>query len=445
MTEKRTLLLLCMIAGMMLLTACGNTELILPGTGVAQAQTNVDDTTLGTNSIEVTEEAAAPTSTPLPGAIGPYEYGENINPLTGLPVDDPSRLNYRPVIVKVSNFPGLVRPQAGIGWADLVFEHYIQAEATRFSALFYGLAPERVGSIRSARLIDYELAPMYDGILAFSGASIGVEKRIYGSETVAAQLCQFREDQEQCYAEADVIGPAGYIPPSEFVNRAYKGVLYGTPYYWRDESLPIPHNMFTNIGALQDLARRDELQQLIADGVLPADATVEQVPRPDLRGMAFHPDVPGGASEVANVLEVRYRTTLVRWEYNLESGRYLRWADGQQHLDANTGHQISAANVVVVYAGHFLTDIIEDRSGDTIYWSKQITVWPEGDAIILRDGLRYDVRWLRPTRPDLMTFQTKDGETFYLKPGNTWFQLVRTPDQMNPENEWVRTESPEEG
>jgi len=62
----------------------------------------------------------------------------------------------------------------------------------------------------------------------------------------------------------------------------------------------------------------------------------------------------------------------------------------------------------------------------------------------VRDGLRYEVRWIRLTRPDLMSFQTTDGEIFYLKPGNTWFQVVRTPDQMDPEREWVRTESPEE-
>ncbi|MEO1645813.1 MAG: DUF3048 C-terminal domain-containing protein, partial [Chloroflexota bacterium] len=106
----------------------------------------------------------------------------------------------------------------------------------------------------------------------------------------------------------------------------------------------------------------------------------------------------------------------------------------------NTDEQVSAANVVIVYAGHYLTDIVESGYGDNIHWSQQITVWPEGEAIILRDGVRYEGRWLRPTRPELMTFVTNEGETIYLAPGNTWVQLVQLPEQMNPDNEWVIVE-----
>ena len=129
----------------------------------------------------------------------------------------------RPIDVKISNAPPLVRPQAGIGAADIVFEHYAEGGLTRFSAIFYSQAPERVGSIRSARLIDYELVPMYQAMLAYSGASIGVEDK---------------------------------INTSDFADRLFKGVLYGYPYYWRDENIDVPHNMFTNLAALWDLATR---------------------------------------------------------------------------------------------------------------------------------------------------------------------------------------------
>lgn len=71
-----------------------------------------------------------------------------------------------------------------------------------------------MGSIRSARLIDLELVPMFGGLLAFSGASIGVEDR---------------------------------LNTSDFAGRLYKGVLYGLPYYWRDEEIEVPHNMFADL------------------------------------------------------------------------------------------------------------------------------------------------------------------------------------------------------
>lgn len=326
----------------------------------------------------------------IPGALGPVHFPLDVNPLTGETMDDPSVLQRRPIVAKISNGPPLVRPQSGIGQADLVFEHYTEGGITRLSAVFYGQAPRRIGSIRSARLIDYELVEMYKGLLAFSGASIGVEERLNGSE---------------------------------FGNRLYKGVLYGQPYYWRDESIEVPHNMFTNAAALWDLAVERGHDQ-----------------RPLLRGMAFHPEVPAGSTGTVNRIDVRYRATRVFWDYDADSGRYLRTADGKPHFDSILNEQISAANVVIIYAGHYLTDIVESVWQDSVSYSAQITVWPEGRAELFRDGQHYSGQWVRSTRPDLLGLRTDAGELLYLKPGNTWFQLVRPPEQMNPDEEWVEWE-----
>lgn len=378
----------------------------------------------------ISAQDSLPTTTPEPspsptpeGAIGPVDYPANINRLTGETVDDPAVLARRPVVVKVSNSPALVRPQSGIGQADLAFEHYTEAGITRFSGIFYGNAPERVGSIRSARLIDYELVPMYDALLAFAGASIGVDKRIYGSEAVIANLCAQRTDKEQCRAEADIVGPAGFVPPSDFVERAYKGVLFGRPTFFRDEQIPVPHNLFVNLPELWALAESD------GNGG-----------PPDIDGMAFHPQPQGTPDGSGIFAQVRYQTTVAEWYYDPETARYYRSTDGQRHFDAMTEEQISAANVVIVYAGHYLTDIVESEYAGGIHWSAQITVWPRGEAIILRDGVRYEGQWVRASREDLMTFETDGGDIIYLKPGNTWFQLVPLPDQMNPEREWVVVE-----
>ncbi|GAB1422587.1 DUF3048 domain-containing protein [Anaerolineales bacterium] len=370
-------------------------------------------------------ESLRPSITPAPenDAIGPYVYGATINPLTGLEVDVPESLNKAPVIVKVSNSPALVRPQFGIGYADLVFEHYTEVGITRFSAIFLSQLPEQVGPVRSARLIDYELTPMYQAILAFAGASIGIDKRIYGSETIIHNLCSQREDQEQCQLEADIIAPAGMIPPSDFVDRAYKGVNIGRPYFWRDEALEVPHNFFVNTKALQELA--------FSKGI--------RLTEP-LKGLAFLESAPKGAQGPGKYAQIRYLTTLVEWHYFEEDGRYYRSTDGQTHHDAINEEQVSAANVIILFAGHYLTDIIESQWQDTIHWSTQITLWPEGKAILLRDGKRYDGRWVRPSRPDALSFLTNTGEIMYLKPGNSWVQVLPLEEQMNPDYEWVLIE-----
>lgn len=416
----------------LILVACAPTQnaesLARPSRSDLVLVSNIYDSHNQTNESDSTEEALVtttpiPTITPAPvaDAIGPYSFPDNINPLTGLEVDNPEVLNRRPIIVKVSNSPALVRPQSGISQADLVFEHYTEAGATRFSAIFYSQAPTRVGSIRSARLIDYELVPMYQGLLAFSGASIGVDKKIYGSEVIREQLCAPREDKEQCFVEADAHAP-GIVPASEFAERAYKGVLYGLPYYFRDESIAVPHNLFANIQALWDLASRDGFAQ-----------------SPELVGMAFLPGPPPNPTDSGIYAQIRYATELVEWHYEPESKLYYRSSDSKPHFDANTETQVTAANVIVAYSGHYLTDIVESGFGENVYWSVQNTIWPEGDAILFRDGLRYDGKWVRPARSDLMGFRTREGELLYLKPGNTWIQLVPLPEQMNPDTEWVRT------
>ncbi len=311
--------------------------------------------------------------------IGPVDYPPGINPLTGLAAD-PSVLARRPIDVKISNAPPLVRPQAGIGAADIVFEHYAEGGLTRFSAVFYGQTPERVGSIRSARLIDYEVVPMYQGMLAYSGASTGVGEKIAGSD---------------------------------FADRVFEGIRFGYPYYWRDESIDAPHNMFTNLAALWELASEDGINT-----------------PPDLRGMAFDAAVPPDSTGAATHIDVRYRATRAEWLYDPRNGEYLRFSDGLPHYDANTDTQVTADNVVILYARHTLTDIVESEWQGVKSYSIEIELWFEGDAVLCRDGRRYDVRWSRPTRESLISLYTRDGEPMPFKPGNTWFQVFPLPEQQ---------------
>src|SRR5690606_27983510 len=70
--------------------------------------------------------------------VGPDNYPDGVNPLTGLKVEDPELLNRRPVIMKISNHQIDYQPQWGLSKADLIFEYYIGWGANRFAALYYG-------------------------------------------------------------------------------------------------------------------------------------------------------------------------------------------------------------------------------------------------------------------------------------------------------------------
>ncbi|MGD8807900.1 MAG: DUF3048 domain-containing protein, partial [Chloroflexota bacterium] len=298
----------------------------------------------------------------------------DVNPLTGQQVADPAVLQHRPLAIKVAN-TARVRPQAGLNRADLVFEHYSEGGITRFTAVFYTDIPKRVGSVRSARLIDLEIPLMYDAAFGFSGSSHQIKEMIRAS------------------AFFDRI-----ISPD-----------YGHPGFWRtfDARNPSPYmvdSLFTNA---------EDLRAILAE-------RGQDVAPQFHNGMAFHPDPPPGGQPATEV-EIIYTGTGILWQLQPSNGRYARWSDGVRHTDASTGELLSFKNVVVVYAEHVNTEIIEDTGGSP---SIQIRIWGEGPAVIFRDGQRYDGLWRREQPEEMLTFYDQDGNILPLAPGNTWFELV---------------------
>jgi hypothetical protein len=85
-----------------------------------------------------------PQSYSAPASYGPQreDFPAGYNPLSGLPVEDPSLLTYPAMLISVSHFPPAARPQAGLSFAPWVFEFYITEGATRFLAVFHGVFPE---------------------------------------------------------------------------------------------------------------------------------------------------------------------------------------------------------------------------------------------------------------------------------------------------------------
>jgi hypothetical protein len=295
------------------------------------------------------------------------------NPLTGLPAAAPAG---QPLLVKVSNAPPIVRPQAGLAAADVVFEHYAEAGLTRFSAVFLSSFPARVGSVRSARLIDDSLTVMFGARLVFSGASVGVD---------------------------------GVLTNAPYAPALFRAIAFPEPYTWRDEAIDVPHNLFVNAAAIAALG--------------PAG------PLSPLSGWAFDAAAPAGPP--ARVLGIRYATTRADWAYDPASGGYLRFTDGLPHLDANTGAQLRADNVLVVHARHRLSDIVESMWGDVPTYSLQIDLETDGPLLLARDGVWQAGYWVRPPDGGLMRLITPDGRPLALRPGTTWVQVLPLREQMN--------------
>ena len=382
--RSTTLGLLCLAALTALSVAgCGTAT---PAATPTATRTPAPAAPLASSTPEVpkatSESLPTPTVTPAPSATpddsAATPFPPDVNPLTGLRLEDPSPLDRIPVAIKVSNSPE-VRPQSGLGSADLVFEHFAEGGITRYTAVFYGASPEMVGSVRSGRLIDLEVPAMYQAIFGYSGSSAGVKERIRNSDLFPDR-----------------------IAAPDF------GV--GEPYFYRvpQEGKAFEHTLFSDPEVLRELASERGI-----DG------------RPDFGSqMSFSEATPAGGEPVT-YFEVNYLTGTCtgEWEYLPESATWGRSIAGTAHTDALTGRRVTAANILVVFANHVYTDILEDTWGGG-HMSIEVQVWGQGSALLFRDGQMFSGLWQREARDDMLTFYYGDGSSLPLKPGNSWIQLV---------------------
>ena len=172
MKQKTTAIFTVILLLGLLLAACQPAE--IPGLELT-VQSAVDATRTAaptSTPLPTATNTPAPTLTPTPTRIqyGPTGYPENVNPLTGLEVSDPTILNRRPVMVKVANFPRSGRPHSGLSFADIVFDYYTGGGENRFLALFYSQNSPKTGPVRSGRYIDPVLVTMYQGVLTMMSA-----------------------------------------------------------------------------------------------------------------------------------------------------------------------------------------------------------------------------------------------------------------------------------
>jgi hypothetical protein len=316
-------------------------------------------------------------STPETTAVsGPAEFNlsrpPDENPLTGLAVDDQALIHRRPLMVRVGNDVE-ARPQVGLNEADIVYEELVEWWVTRFSAIYLSQDLDTIAPIRSIRLIDLQLAPQYQAGLAHSGGSDPVRWQL--SKTKITDLDEYFNQSLYFYRENE-----GWA-----TRLAFDAVLARE--YLLDEGLE------------RDVGLRGFVfnQKLDVAG-LPEEAV-------------------GDAKEV--IIPYPPQTSEARWVYDEDSGRYLRFTTGEPMEDFD-GNQVSAANVIIYFAEHQETNIVEDVNGAT---SVNIIVNGFGTAWLVRDGKVLKGNWETngQTTPN---FIFNDGRPMPLKRGNTWVEVV---------------------
>lgn len=320
------------------------------------------------------QDETLPISTPLPLP----EVVPGTNPLTGLAVSDPVLLNRRPVMVKVSNYPRAGRPHAGLTFADIVFEYYIGYGFNRFMALFLGQDTELVGPVRSGRLVDAQLAEMYQGILFYGNADSRVD------DTLVKEL-----------------GP-----------RALAEKYLPSPPKYRIEGTSTEITLFANSRELTNYYTQ-----------LNPNSKYKQ----DLRGTIFSGSVHP-INEPAVFLGVQFsRQARGEWHYNKDTTLFERWIEVDPPdtgpipmipmIDRINNRQITAANVILVFATY-------TEFAPTLH---DIALFDQNAgkrAVVFRDGVRIEGTWKLSGNGRPIQFFNNWGLPLSLKPGNSWIVFV---------------------
>lgn len=311
------------------------------------------------------EPEPTPTPTPTPTTPSPTPTPDAAFPLTGETTDDP-RLDQPVLAVKIDNSPA-AQPHAGLDEADVVFEQIVEGGVTRYAALFHSTIPDVIGPVRSGRLLDLHLMEPWSSVFAYSGARNEVTSTLRSAEQI------------------------GLLADT------------GPPLFTRESGRSGTHNlMLDGPGALE---RADDL-----DGAGPV---------PDDVPWAFEEEPPSGGED-AEEFDVRMTSSArVTWTWDEQAGAYRRTQNGSEARVTGDG-QLGPSTVVAI-----LTDIGTGGCCDTAgnpYVTTRLE--GEGDAVVWRDGQRYEASWHKDDAASFLEVHTPDGETFPFAPGPTWFHLT---------------------
>lgn len=276
-----------------------------------------------------------------------------------------SGVNPRLVAVMIENHVD-ARPQSGLAKARVVYEAPVEANITRFLAIYSESdVAEKVGPVRSAR-------PYYLDWVAEYGTPMYMH--VGGSPDALSR-----------------VRASGMFDMDE-MTRAW--------YFWRSDDRFAPHNTYTS---------NVLWQKALADyGVQYADNEYE--------GWVFATTTPRQGGERVDTVSVSFDPPWYRavWEYSSSTGKYFRYQMNEPHADED-GTQIAADTVIVQEARVRVLDSVGRREIETV---------GSGRARIFMGGVEVEGRWEKSTRTARTQWLDSAGEPIPLAPGTIWVEVV---------------------
>lgn len=295
------------------------------------------------------------------------DLSENQRRTDGVILVDETQTNNFPAAVMIENL-STVRPQSGLGVANIVYETLAEGGITRFMAILAGDEAPEIRPVRSARPYYLEWASEYDALYVHAGGSPQALAAIDGLQM--NDLDALTNDGKYFYRGAGVA----------------------------------PHNLYTSSELLK-FAMRDK-------GLEDGDSDFEPWKFDAEEALA---DVEGDSGEE---IEVDFSTGAynVSFEYDEENECYLRYHAGIAHEDLSTDEQLCPKNVVV--------QIVPEATSAGEKGRINLDVTGEGRVVVFRDGKAFGGVWKKEDREDRTKFYDENDDEIALNPGQIWISVV---------------------
>jgi hypothetical protein len=339
-------------------------------------------------------ETPHPPAADAPAAYGPKDFPPQVDPLTGQQVSDLTRLERRPVAVRVQMFPRGSRPPWGISLADVVYDFYQNNGVTRLHAIFHSQDAETVGPIRSARLLDIDSVHMYQSSSPSALLESRTFQRLYNND----------------FASRPVIEGNAKCPP--MCRTDPNGYNY----------------LVSNTAELSNYITAQGRQLT-----------------PEAGGMSFAELTPAAASQATGCMYaiplllipagIMIPPTIFFWRFQDTREAPDYQSEGYEALtDRLTNAQVSASNVVVIFAPHKLAFGTSSGAGE-VY---DISLEGQGKAYAFRDAQMFEVVWNHPEKNSVLFLTFPDGTPYAFKPGNTWYHVIgkSSKAETTSDNAW---------
>ena len=274
--------------------------------------------------------------------------------------------NKRPIAIMIDNNVGN-NAHVGLQDAYLTYEIIVEGGLTRIMAIFKDVNTSVIGPVRSSRhyFLDYALES--DAIYAH-----------YGWST---------------YAENDIRALG--------VNNI--NGLYDNGYY-RNYNIAAPHNVFTSIEDLYNVATSKGYSTTSNNYNL-LNYTTDDI--------AFNDTID---LLTANNVSMTYSYSQGRsYTYDSTNRYYLRYMNNSPHTDRDSGLQYHYKNIIIMKVNNSTLDSYGRQDLDTV---------DTGEGYYITNGYAVPITWSKTSRSDKTRYYYKSGNELVVADGNTMIHVV---------------------